>query len=88
MPLSLDSPSRSSQARATKKATNISLSADVLAGARELNINVSKVCDTYLRALVRQEQERRWREEHAGYIAAYNATVESQGLPLDDWKTF
>ncbi len=29
-----------------------------------------------------------WREEHAGFIAAYNATLEAEGLPLDDWRSF
>jgi antitoxin CcdA len=71
-----------------KRATNLSLSADVLEAAKSLQINVSQLCDTYLRHVVRQEQERRWREEHAGFIAAYNATIESEGLPLDAWRTF
>lgn len=71
-----------------KRATNLSLSADVLDAAKQLEINVSQVCDSHLRKVVRQEQERRWREEHADFIAAYNTTIESEGLPLDEWKTF
>ncbi|MBM3409683.1 MAG: hypothetical protein FJY25_20630 [Betaproteobacteria bacterium] len=50
----------------------------------DLGINISQVCDNYLRALVRHEQERKWREDHADFIAAYNATVEAEGLPLDE----
>lgn len=73
---------------AAKRATNLSLSTDVLEAARQLNINVSQVCDAYLREVVRQEQARRWREEHAEFIAAYNATVAAEGLPLDEWRTF
>ncbi len=72
----------------SKRATNLSLSADTLEAAKRLQINVSQVCDAHLREVVRQEQERRWREEHAEFIAAYNATLESEGLPLDAWKTF
>ncbi len=30
----------------------------------------------------------KWREEHAGFIAAYNATLEAEGLPLDEWRSF
>jgi len=71
-----------------KKATNLSLSADVLAAAKALDLNISQVCDNYLRELVTQEQTRRWRIEHADFIAAYNATVEAQGMPLDQWRTF
>lgn len=71
-----------------KKATNITLSADVLADARRLGINISQACDTYLRELVRREQERRWVEQHADFIVAYNTTVEAEGLPLEQWRGF
>jgi len=37
--------------------TNITLSADLLAEAKELGINISQVCDQYLRELVRGERE-------------------------------
>lgn len=71
-----------------KRATNLSLSIDVLETARRLDINISQVCDQHLREVVRREQERRWREEHAEYIAAFNASIETEGLPLDDWRGF
>ena len=71
-----------------KRATNLSLSADVLDAARSLQINISQVCDDYLREVVRREQENRWRSEHADFIAAYNASIETEGLPLDEWRTF
>lgn len=71
-----------------RRAINLSLSADVLDAAKSLQINVSQVCDAHLRDVVRHEQERRWREEHADFIAVYNATIETEGLPLDEWRTF
>jgi len=71
-----------------KRAINLSLSSDVLDAARQLDINISQVCDNYLREVIRYEQERKWREDHAGFIAAYNATIEAEGLPLDEWKSF
>ena len=74
--------------RPLKRAINLSLSVEVLDAARALEINVSQVCDTYLREVVHHEQERRWRAEHADFIAAYNTTIEAEGLPLDMWKTF
>ncbi|MDT4290174.1 type II toxin-antitoxin system CcdA family antitoxin [Methylomonas sp. MO1] len=73
---------------ASKKATNITLSADVLAEAKALNINISQACDRHLRELVRGERERRWQQEHAEFIAAYNQTIEQDGLPLDEWRSF
>jgi antitoxin CcdA len=82
-------PGRSTtSATSGKRATNLSLSSDVLEAARDLNINISQVCDNHLREVVRREQERRWRAEHADFIAAYNATMEAEGLPLDEWKSF
>jgi antitoxin CcdA len=74
--------------RPAKRAINLSLSADVLDAAKSLQINVSQICDNHLRDVVRREQERRWRTEHADFIAAYNATIETEGLPLDEWRTF
>lgn len=71
-----------------KRAINLSLSVDVLEAAKDLGINISQSCDNYLRELVRREQERKWREEHADFIAAYNATIAVEGLPLDEWKSF
>ncbi|MDZ4074577.1 MAG: type II toxin-antitoxin system CcdA family antitoxin [Hylemonella sp.] len=83
------SPGRPSSGRpAGKRAANLSLSADVLDAAKELRLNVSQLCDQYLRETVRREQDRRWRQEHAGFIEAYNATLDAEGLPLEQWRTF
>lgn len=71
-----------------KRATNLTLSNDVLEAAKHLNINISQVCDNHLREVVRREQERKWREDHADFIAAYNATIESESLPLEEWRSF
>jgi antitoxin CcdA len=71
-----------------KRAANLTLSADVLESAKALGLNISQVCDNYLREVVRQEQERRWRQEHSEFIAAYNSVVEEDGLPLDQWRSF
>ena len=71
-----------------KRATNLSLSSDVLEAAKDLEINISQVCDNHLREYVRQEQVRKWREDHADFIAAYNATIDTEGLTLDEWRSF
>jgi antitoxin CcdA len=71
-----------------KRSIKISLSTGVLEAARLLDINISQVCDKHLRKVVRLEQERQWREEHADFIAAFNATIGADGLPLDEWKSF
>ena len=74
--------------RQGKRSIKLSLSTGVLEAARLLDINISQVCDKHLREVVRLEQERKWREEHAGFISAYNATVGAEGLPLEEWKSF
>jgi len=71
-----------------KRPTNLSLRGDVLDAAKALGLNVSQVCDARLREVVRQDQERRWRIEHADFIAAHNAIVEAEGLPLEAWRAF
>jgi antitoxin CcdA len=72
----------------SKKATNISLSLDVYNEAKSLGINISQTCEHFLREAVRAEKERRWAQEHGGFIAAYNQTVEAEGLALAQWRTF
>jgi antitoxin CcdA len=72
----------------SKRAVNLSLSVDVLDAVRTLGVNLSQLCDSHLRQVVRAEQERRWREEHSDFLAAYNATLDAEGLPLDAWRSF
>ncbi|WP_244856933.1 type II toxin-antitoxin system CcdA family antitoxin [Aromatoleum bremense] len=72
----------------SKKATNLSLSADVLVEAKRLGINISQACDEFLRDLVRRERARRWKEEHAEFIQVYNRIVETEGVPLAEWRSF
>ena len=79
---------RQARPSSAKRATNLSLSGDVLDAAKALGLNVSQLCDAHLREVVRQEQERRWRIEHADFVAAHNATMEAEGLPLDAWRAF
>ncbi|MGV3468679.1 type II toxin-antitoxin system CcdA family antitoxin [Limnobacter sp.] len=71
-----------------KRAVNLTLSVDVLESAKALGINIYQVCDNYLREGVRKEQERRWKQDHSEFIAAYNSIVEEEGLPLDQWRGF
>lgn len=71
-----------------KKATNLTLNAEVLEEAKKLGINISKACNAFLETLVKQEKERRWKVDHSEFITSYNKTIENEGLPLDQWRTF
>lgn len=70
------------------KATNITLSSEALTKVKALGINISQSCDQFLRDLVRNERERRWQQDNADFIAAYNQIVADEGLPLDSWRSF
>ncbi len=65
----------------TQKATNIAPSSDVLTEVKALGTNISQPCDQLLR-------ERRWQQDNADFIAAYNQTVTTEGLPLGSWTIF
>lgn len=71
-----------------KKATNITLSADVLSDAKAFGINISQACDGFLRERVKQERERHWLSQNAEFIDEYNKTIETEGLPLDQYRSF
>ena len=77
-----------SVATPTRKATTVTLSVDVLAEAKALGINISRACDDYLRGLVKAERERRWRQDNAEFIAAYNEMVEREGVFSDGLRSF
>ncbi len=71
-----------------KRATNISLSLDVYNEAKALGINLSQTCERLLGEAIQAEKARRWGEEHSDFIKAYNQSVESEGLPLGQWRSF
>ena len=72
----------------SKRASNLSLTTDVLEDATRLEINLYRVCVSDLPDHVRREEGRRWREDHADFIAAYNRMIETDGLPLEEWRPF
>jgi len=74
--------------KARKKPTNLSLPVDLCASAKELGINVSQVCEQALRHTVHIEQEHRWNQQHAAFIAAYNQALEADGVALTEWRAF
>lgn len=73
---------------ASKKATNITLSQEVLEEAKALGMNLSQTCEQLLRGAIRAEKDRRWAQEHATYIAAYNDTIEQDALTLAASRSF
>ena len=71
-----------------KRPTNLSLTAKVLDAARELGMNVSQTVDELLAEEVKRRYWARWNEDNKEAIAAYNARIEREGVPLAKFRTF
>lgn len=52
------------------------------------NIEFLKVAESHLLSIIRLQQERKWRSDHADFVSAYNSTIEDEGLPLEKWNSF
>ena len=73
---------------APKKATNLSLNSKVLEVARELGMNVSQTVDGLLAEEVKRRYWEKWNEDNKEAIAAYNARIAKEGLPLAKYRSF
>lgn len=71
-----------------RKSANLSLDAELIRESRELGLNLSRAAEDGIARAVKAEKERRWLEENAEAMAAYNATVDREGLPLEAFWTF
>ena len=71
-----------------KRPTNLSLTAKVLDAARELGMNISQTVDELLTEEVKRRYWARWNEDNKEAIAAYNARIEREGVPLAKYRTF
>jgi antitoxin CcdA len=69
-----------SQRQVRKRAVNLFVDVELLEQARRLRINLSETLENRLRAIVRAEQEKRWREDNRDAIASINAFIEQHGL--------
>lgn len=79
---------RRTSAVSPKRATNVSLSADLIEEARRLDINISKACEQGLEQQVAKTRAERWREENRPAIDYWNKWVEENGLPLAEHRQF
>jgi antitoxin CcdA len=71
-----------------KRATNVSLDAELVNEAKRLGINLSQACETGLALQVRAAAEERWKQENGAAIASSNAYVLQHGLPLARYRQF
>lgn len=71
-----------------KRATNVSLSQDLVAEAKALGINVSQACEAGLAKQVAETKAEQWKRENREAIESSNAYVEKHGLPLARYRQF
>ena len=72
----------------SKRATNVSLRADLIDEAKDLNINISRACEQGLAAEVKKAREDKWIAENWEAIQSSNAYVEKHGLPFARYRQF
>jgi antitoxin CcdA len=75
-------------ASAPKKPTNVSVNADLLRQARELDINLSQALEERLIERILTERQRRWLDENKVAIEDYNRRVELEGVFSDGLRRF
>lgn len=71
-----------------RKPTNVSLDPELVAQAREHDINVSRACEAGLAAKVREARKKRWVAENWEAIQGWNKWVDENGLPLAKYRQF
>lgn len=74
--------------RSAKKSVNLSINSDLLAVARELNINLSATMEAALAEAVKRKRGERWLAENQAAIAAYNERVDTDGVFSDGLRKF
>jgi len=68
---------------APKKSPKLSINADLLQQAKQLNINLSQTLELHLAEIVRQAQSSLWLEENKSALDEYNRRIELHGTFSD-----
>lgn len=71
-----------------RRSVNLSFDADLVAEAKALKLNLSRLLEPALRDRVRDEKARRWRENNAEAIHISNEELEKNGLWSDGYRLF
>ena len=71
-----------------RKSTNLSLDARLIAEAKDLDINISRVAELGIAQAVAEEKARLWKIENREALESWNRYVEEHGLPLAKYRQF
>jgi antitoxin CcdA len=74
--------------KAPKKSTNLSINSDLLAQAKQNNINLSRALEQRLIEMLLEEKRCKWREINKEAIEAYNRRVGTSGVFSDTLRKF
>jgi antitoxin CcdA len=75
-------------ASASKKPTNVSINAELLAKAKSLDINLSATLESALKEQIRLKEQSQWLKENSDAMEAYNQFVECNGTFSDNVRKF
>jgi antitoxin CcdA len=73
---------------APKKSANLSINADLLRQAKQLNINLSQTLEQHLAEIIRQAQRKLWLAENQSALDEYNRRIEARGTFSDGLRRF
>ena len=71
---------------ASKRATNVSLRADLIDEAKAFGINVSEACAQGLAEQVARSRREAWLDENLSALEAWNQWVRENGMPYDEYR--
>ena len=75
-------------AKAPKRAVNVSVNEDLLRQARELGVNLSLALEVQLERLLRDAKAKAWADENRDAIHSHAQWVEKHGLISDHYRYF
>lgn len=71
-----------------RRPINLSLDTGIVAAAREVGLNLSRVSEAALRKATREARDAAWKRDNREWIEANNRWVEENGLPLEKYRLF
>lgn len=81
-------PSLHSPRSTPKRATNVSLTENLLSEAKALHINISHAAEAGLAQAIAHRRTELWLKENKEAIDSSNAFVDDHGLPLAKYRMF
>jgi antitoxin CcdA len=66
----------------------VTVRADLVRRARELELNLSALLEAAIEQAIRDAERQRWLEENRAAIRSANEHFEKHGLFSDDWREF